>query len=1416
MATVPTIAELKAQARELDLEGREVLDFIDKQQAFYRGERAAERSAAAAVAAAEEKQREREHEIRLLELRARAPSADPTDNCLKPKLPVFQDKDDITSYLIRFERIAGLLRIDRNSYAVRLGTLLTGRALRIFAALSPEITDDYDSLKKALLTGFNKTPDTYREEFRSMRIGPNETYQQFAIQLGRALDFWLESRQVTQDVESVKQFFLVDQFLCGVPPPLRQFIKEQDGHTLPDVVKLADNWSVAHKAYPTEKKPSVPNYSPQSLAPLSTQSSRPLAGNSSPRAQRFVPQLVRKCFSCGDPNHVKRNCPKNPQLYHRPETDSTHKVNFCLDDKSARKYYTSGTVNGSHVSTILRDSGCSSVIVSDDVLPDADVSSCPVVTVSDYLGRTDEFPVVKCYIKCPYFCGWVQAIRAPIKFCTVLIGNVPGASDLSELSSDSSCKGKFVNAVQTRASSKVKPIHPLILPKVDPLNIDPDKFKTLQQTCPSLNNVRVLVRTAECVTMRDKSEFKFIERDGLIYRFCVKSKSPRLIGRATLVVPAECRQSVLKMGHESPLAGHFGHRKTEMRIRELFFWPSVTMDIRQFCRSCDKCQRFSPKGQTKRVPLEPMPVITEPFSKVAIDLVGPLTPSSSEGHKYILTLIDHATGFPEAVPMKDIDSISVAEALLSIFARVGIPREILSDRGTQFTSQLMGELHKLLGVKPLFTTPYHPMGNGRIERVHGPLKACLKKLCEDKPKEWHRYLIPTLFALRELPSDRSGFSAFELLYGRQVRGPLRVLRDLWEQQHMPQDQRSSFQYVIELQEKLEECAKIAAQNAKISVERYKSYFDTKTQDRQFAPGNEVLVLLPDSTNKLLMSWKGPFRVLERKSRVTYLIDDNGSPKLYHANLLKRYFRRATVGHAYVADSTQSQLLPIQSDPLYICQNCVVEDYETDNLRDHERVDQIECLDVTDSGSININPFLSEQEKFELDEVTSEYKDVLSPIPGCTDAVVYDITLMTSDPVRARFYPVPIHLKPHFDKEVDDLLDLGIIQPSKSSFSSPVVMVKKPDASYRLTVDYRALNAITVFQAEPPCLVDTELHKFSDAKFFSELDLTRAYHQIPLHENSRHLTAFPTSRGLMEYVKLPFGLVNACSRYAHLMRIVLHGLINVCFYFDNIFVYAKSWSDHLIALQSVFSRLREYGLTAKPSKCFFGFPTVNYLGFIVGHNELRPQLDKIKAISELPTPQTKKLLRSFIGLVSFYRRFIPHASTYMVPLTEMLKKEVPEPLTWSSEALQAFQTTKDALIGDKVLKLPSIDKEFILRTDASGTGIGAVLLQYHDDVPHPVAYASRKLMDRETRYSTIERECLAIVWGIQKFKFYLLGKMFYLEVDHKPLIFLNKLKCDNSRLMRWALSLQPYKFQIVHISGVDNIGADLLSRLPKDS
>ena len=241
-------------------------------------------------------------------------------------------------------------------------------------------------------------------------------------------------------------------------------------------------------------------------------------------------------------------------------------------------------------------------------------------------------------------------------------------------------------------------------------------------------------------------------------------------------------------------------------------------------------------------------------------------------------MIDMATNFPDAYPLRDIDTVSVCEALVEIFSRVGIPKEILSDNGVQFKAQLMQQMHKMLGVKPIFTTVYHPQTSGKIERMHSTMKACLRKLCEDKPKTWNRYIPCVMFALREMPSDYTGFSPFELLYGRQARGPLAVLSDLWLE-NSAEDERNLYQYVIELQEKLQSSADLAKKFTATSKEQYKKYFDKKAvKNKSIKEGDEVLLFLPDSKKKLLMAWKGPYKVLTKKNNVNYEILQDGEKK----------------------------------------------------------------------------------------------------------------------------------------------------------------------------------------------------------------------------------------------------------------------------------------------------------------------------------------------------------------------------------------------------------------------------------------------------------------------------------------------------------------------------------------------------------
>ena len=255
----------------------------------------------------------------------------------------------------------------------------------------------------------------------------------------------------------------------------------------------------------------------------------------------------------------------------------------------------------------------------------------------------------------------------------------------------------------------------------------------------------------------------------------------------------------------------------------------------------------------------------------------------------------------------------------------------------------------------------------------------------------------------------------------------------------------------------------------------------------------------------------------------------------------------------------------------------------------------------------------------------------------------------------------------------------------------------------------------------------------------------------------------------------------------------------------------TWEEHIKTLKEVLTRLEAANLKAKPSKCFVAFKNIEFLGHQVSRGCLKPNHDKISSILEAKRPETKKQLRSFLGLAGYYRRFVPNFAAIACPLTEQTRKGKPNLIKWEKEQEQAFQTLKAKLADDPILHLPDVERQFILRTDASDNRIGAVLLQENEGEKFPVAYASRKLLPRERNYSTIERECLAVVWAVQRFEPYLYGRKFILEVDHEPLLSMKKGKVANGRVLRWALILQPYQYHVEAIKGKDNVGADFMSR-----
>ncbi|XP_026830969.1 uncharacterized protein LOC113563505, partial [Ooceraea biroi] len=436
----------------------------------------------------------------------------------------------------------------------------------------------------------------------------------------------------------------------------------------------------------------------------------------------------------------------------------------------------------------------------------------------------------------------------------------------------------------------------------------------------------------------------------------------------------------------------------------------------------------------------------------------------------------------------------------------------------------------------------------------------------------------------------------------------------------------------------------------------------------------------------------------------------------------------------------------------------------------------------------------------------------------TDATQHSIPTITEVPIHQKQYRFSPFHKDEINRQVDALLADGIIEHSTSPYNSPVWIVpKKSDSSgnkrWRMVIDFRHLNEKTIGDAYPLPNITDILDQLGNAKYFTVLDLASGFHQIPMNPKDACKTAFSTPYGHYQYKRMPFGLKNAPSTFQRLMDTVLIGLQgNELFvYVDDIVIYARSLQEHNIKIARLMKRLREANLKLQPDKCEFLRKEVGYLGHIISSEGVKPDPEKVKAIKNFPIPRNAKNIKQFLGLAGYYRRFIPEFSKIAKPLTELLKKD--RPFVWESPQAVAFATLQNFLCTEPILQYPDFTQPFILTTDASGYAIGGVLSQGKIGKDLPVAYVSRILNRAEQNYSTIEKECLAMVYCTNHFRPYLYGRKFTIVTDHKPLVWLHSIKDPSSRLWKWRTKLAEFDYDIQYKKGSLNNNADALSRNP---
>lgn len=865
-----------------------------------------------------------------------------------------------------------------------------------------------------------------------------------------------------------------------------------------------------------------------------------------------------------------------------------------------------------------------------------------------------------------------------------------------------------------------------------------------------------------------------------------------------IVTPQRYRSEILRLAHDSPMAGHLGIRKTADRVLKHFYWPGIRRDITHHCKTCHTCQMVGkPNQKIPQAPLKPIPAFEEPFSKIIIDCVGPL-PKTRTGCQYLLTIMCASSRFPEAIPLRNITSKTIVKELTKFFTTYGLPKEVQHDQGTNFMSRLFQEAMNELGIKQIHSSAYHPESQGALERFHQTLKNMMRTYCFENEKDWDEGVPLLLFGAREVVQESLGFSPFELVFAHEVRGPLKLMKEtlLDENNHS-----NLLIFVSNFKDRLRKACQFAKQNLEGTQKSMKTWYDRKSKERNFSPGDKVLVLLPVKDNCLSARYHGPYTITTKINDTDYVIntaDRRKTTRLCHINMLKEFYEGERKETVLSSCSQEKKVLSAVNED---------EMEEIGNVEGSIRLKNSEVLN-------NLKDKLSHlpQHFDDLKELMLNNRQLFSDVPSRTTVVQHDIDVGDAIPIKQSPYRVNPTKMEQMNKEVEYMLDNDIIELSQSSWSSPCLLVPKPDKTFRFCTDFRKVNSLTKTDSFPIPHVESMIDQVGYSSNISKIDVFKGYWQVPLTDRAKEISAMVTPQGLFQYKVMAFGLKNAPATFQRLMNTVTASIPNCSSYIDDIILYHCSWKEHLQGLSDLFSCLTEANLTINLAKSEFGKATVTYLGHEIGHGKVRPVKAKTEAVINFPEPTNKKELQRFLGMMGYWRKFCKNFSDVSLPLTALTQKDVP--FVWTEDCQKSFQNLKAVLTNPPVLAAPNFSKPFKLMVDASDLGCGGVLLQEDEaGVEHPVSFYSKKFSSAQRNYSTIEKECLALLMSLQHFEVYIDSSQPEVEVytDHNPLTFINKMKNKNQRLLRWSISLQQYNLVIKHIKGKDNICADALSR-----
>ncbi|KAK1601944.1 hypothetical protein QYE76_027049 [Lolium multiflorum] len=849
---------------------------------------------------------------------------------------------------------------------------------------------------------------------------------------------------------------------------------------------------------------------------------------------------------------------------------------------------------------------------------------------------------------------------------------------------------------------------------------------------------------------------KFVLNDGFVFRankLCIPDSSVRLL--------------LLQEAHGGGLMGHFGVKKTEDVLAAHFFWPRMRRDVERFVARCTTCQkaksRLNPHGLYM-----PLPVPSVPWEDISMDFVLGL-PRTQKGRDSIFVVVDRFSKMAHFIPChKTDDATHVADLFFREIVRLhGVPNTIVSDRDTKFLSHFWRCLWAKLGTKLLFSTTCHPQTDGQTEVVNRTLSTMLRAVLKKNLKLWEECLPHIEFAYNRSLHSTTKMCPFEIVYGFVPRAPIDLL-PLPSSVQNDLDATQRAELILKLHETTKD--NIERMNAK-----YKIAGDRGRKHVVFDVGDLVWLHLRKDRfpalrkSKLMPRAAGPFKVLEKINDNAYKLElpaELGpvSPTFNIADL-KPYFGEE--------DELASRTTSIQEGG------------------HDEDIPSIDTTAVPTATQIQGPITRARAKQLNYQEFQDVFPDELPhglpPLRG----IEHRIDLIPGAPLpnRAAYRTNPEDTK-EIQRQIQDLLAKGYVRESLSPCAVPVILVPKPDETQRMCMDCRPINAITVRYRHPIPRLDDMLDELSGATIFSKIDLRSGYHQIRMAIGDEWKTAFKTKLGLYEWLVMPFGLSNAPSTFMRLMNHILRPLIgkSVVVYFDDILIYSKNLEDHVQHVREVLCILRHEKLFANLPKCHFAQNKLVFLGFVVSANGIEVDSSKVEAIHNWPTPTNVGQVRSFHGLAGFYRRFNV-------------------PFVWGKAQQKAFDELKKRLTEAPLLALPDFSKTFEIECDASGLGIGGVLMQNGK----PVAYYSEKLDGARLNYPIYDKELYALIRVLEVWQHYLWPKEFVIHSDHESLKYLKSQHNLNKRHAKWVEFIESFPYVIKYKKGKENVVADALSR-----